>query len=354
MENKTEILEKIDARKLSPRELSEKRKIAIKLREKGVPNKEVAEIVGISAQTISTYYTQYKKEGNNVFKVKNAGRPKESGKILSDEQESKIIKMLIDTTPEQLKFKFALWTREAVQTLIKHELDIDMPISTVGDYLSKWQFTSKKPIKRAYERKDVATKKWLEEEYPRIQKESKKENADIWWCDETSCQSMPNNLKGYAPVGTHNKPVLNHTSKRFKLNMISAITNTGKCMFSVSDESIKIDSFIDFLEKVIRSNNGKKVYMIVDNLKAHHAKFVQTWIEEHYNDIKLFYLPAYSPDLNPDEYLNQDYKQSANRNNIPKDKEELRINTKNYMQSLQKNPQKVANFFKHPKVKYAS
>ena len=152
-------MEKIDARKLSPRELSEKRRIAIELREKGIANKEVAEIVGISAQTISTYYSQYKKDGSNIFKVKNAGRPKNVGKKLSDEQEAFIIKKLIDTTPQQLKFKFALWTREAVQTLIKYEIDVYMPISTVGYYLAKWKFTSKKPINRAYERKDVNTQK---------------------------------------------------------------------------------------------------------------------------------------------------------------------------------------------------
>ena len=143
-------MEKIDARKLSPRELSEKRRIAIKLREKGIANKEVAEIVGISAQTISTYYSQYKKDGSNIFKVKNAGRPKNVGKKLSDEQEAFIIKKLIDTTPQQLKFKFALWTREAVQTLIKYEIDVYMPISTVGYYLAKWKFTSKKPIRLKY------------------------------------------------------------------------------------------------------------------------------------------------------------------------------------------------------------
>ena len=209
-------MEKIDARKLSPRELSEKRKIAIKLREKGVPNKEVAEIVGISAQTISTYYTQYKNSGANVFKVKSAGRPKKSGKRLSDEQESKIIRMLIDTNPQQLQFKFALWTREAVRQLIFRELEIDMPISTVGDYLAKWQFTSKKPIKRAYERKDVNTQKWLNEEYPQIKKEAKSENADIWWADETACVSLPSNLKGYAPIGSKNKPILNHPAQKFK------------------------------------------------------------------------------------------------------------------------------------------
>jgi transposase len=258
-EIKTEKTEtKIDARKLTPRELSEKRRIVIKLRQKGLSNKEVAEIVGISKQTTSTYYTRYKKEGEKIFTVKSAGCPKGTNKALTKEQETNIQKKLIDTTPEQLKFKFALWTREAVQALIKHELNIDMPISTVGDYLKKWQFTSKKPIKRAYERKDVATKEWLEKAYPAIKKEAKKESADIWWCDETSCQSLPNNLKGYAPIGTHNKPVLHHTSKRFKLNMISAITHTGKCMFSISDESIKIDSFIDFLSKVIRSQRVER------------------------------------------------------------------------------------------------
>ena len=275
MEKINENKEKIDARKLSPRELSEKRKIAIRLREKGISNKEVSEIVGISEQTISTYYSLYKKEGKKIFKVKNPGRPKNSGKKLTNEQERSIIRKLIDTTPEQLKFKFALWTREAVKELIKKMYDIDMPISTVGYYLKKWQFSSKKPIKRAYERKDEQTKKWLNEEYPKIKKQAKKENANIWWCDETSCQSLPTNLKGYAPIGAKIKPVIKHPVKKFKINMISAITNTGKSMFALYDDSINVDRFIEFLQKVIDSSN-KKVYLIVDNLRVHHAKIVIT------------------------------------------------------------------------------
>ncbi len=91
---------------------------------------------------------------------------------------------MIDKTPKQLKFKFALWTREAVKQLIKQELKKELPISTVGHYLKQWQFTSKKPIKRAYERKDEKTQKWLKEEYPKIKRQAKEENADIWWADE--------------------------------------------------------------------------------------------------------------------------------------------------------------------------
>ena len=349
MENK-----KIDGRKLDKKTLQYLRNRAIKLREDGISNNDTAKVLGVNKETTSKWYSAYKRDGVKAIKVKKTGRPKNVGKKLSDEQEAIIIKKLIDTTPKQLKFKFALWTREAVQTLIKHVLDVDMPISTVGYYLSKWQFTSKKPIKRAYERKDTATKQWLENEYPKIKQEAKKDNADIWWADETACQNLANNLKGYAPIGTHNKPVLEHSAKRFKINMISAITNTGKSMFALYDESIKIDSFIEFCEKVIESNNGKKVFLIVDNLRVHHAKLVKAWEEEHKDQIKLFYLPAYSPDYNPDEYLNQDYKQSANKYEIPTTQKQLRTNTEKYMVSLQSNPKKVANFFKHPKVQYAS
>ena len=345
--------EKIDGRKLDKKTLQYLRNRAIKLREDGMSNNETAKILGVNKETTSKWYSAYKRDGDKALKVKKTGRPKNVGKKLSDEQEAKIIRMLIDTTPEQLKFKFALWTREAVQTLIKHETDIDMPISTVGYYLAKWKFTSKKPIKRAYERKDNATKAWLEEIYPKIKKEAKKDNADIWWADETACQNLANNLKGYAPIGTHNKPVLEHTAKKFKINMISAITNTSKSMFSLYDESIKIDSFIEFCKKVIDSNSGKKVFLIVDNLRVHHAKIVKAWEEENKDKIKLFYLAAYSPDYNPDEYLNQDYKQSANKYELPTSQKQLRTNTEKYMLSLQKNSQKVANFFKHPKVQYA-
>lgn len=348
MENK-----KIDGRKLDKKTLQYLRYRAIKLREDGISNNDIAKILGVNKETTSKWYSAYKRDGAKAIKVKKTGRPKNVGKKLSDEQEAKIIKKLIDTTPTQLKFKFALWTREAVQSLIKHVLDVDMPISTVGYYLARWQFTSKKPIKRAYERKDSATKTWLEEEYPKIQKEAKKDNADIWWADETACQNLANNLKGYSPIGTHNKPILEHSAKKFKINMISAITNTGKSMFSLYDESIKIDSFIEFCQKVIDSSD-KKVYLIVDNLRVHHAKLVKAWEEENSKYIQLFYLPAYSPDYNPDEYLNQDYKQSANKHQIPTTQKELRKNTEKYMFSLQNNPQKVANFFKHPKVQYAS
>jgi len=321
--------------------------------EKNISIKEIAEIVGVHSSTIYTWKNRYIREGSKAVKIAKRGREKGANKTLTNEQEEKIIRKLIDTNPQQLQFKFALWTREAVRTLIKDMYQIDMPISTVGRYLKKWQFTSKKPIKRAYERKDEKTIQWLKKDYPRIKRMAKKDNADIWWGDETACVSLPTNLKGYAPIGAKKKPILTHPAKKFKINMISAITNTGKTMFSLYDESINVDRFIEFLQKVIDSSD-KKVYMIVDNLRVHHAKLVKDWVEENNEKIALFYLPAYSPDYNPDEYLNQDYKRNANKNNIPKTKTQLKKNTLNYMNDIVNNQEKVANFFKHNKIRYAA
>jgi len=159
---------KIDARKISTEAQQEKRNTSIKLRKKGMSCKEVAEIVEVNHTTVSRWYAKYKRDGNNSIKVGQRGRKVGANKSLSIYQEQQIIRQLIDKNPRQLQFKFALWTREAVKHLIKYELDIDMPISRVGHYLKKWQFTSKKPIKRAYERKDEKTQKWLNEEYPKI------------------------------------------------------------------------------------------------------------------------------------------------------------------------------------------
>ena len=342
-----------DARKLTTEQQQEKRDIAIKLWKKDMAIKEISEIIGVHSSTIYAWKNRYIRDGKKSIKISKRGREKGANKTLTELQEGKIIRKLINSSPQQLQFKFALWTREAVKHLIKNEFEIDMPISTVGRYLKRWQFTSKKPIKRAYERKDEKTIQWLKKDYPRIRRMAKKDNADIWWGDETACVSLPTNLKGYAPIGSKKKPILTHPAKKFKINMISAITNTGKTMFSLYDESVNVDRFIDFLQKVIDSSD-KKVYMIVDNLRVHHAKIVKAWIEENKDDIALFYLLAYSPDYNPDEYLNQDYKRNANKNNIPKTKKELEKNTIVYMNSIVKNEEKVANFFKHNKIRYAA
>ena len=146
---------------------------------------------------------------------------------------------------------------------------------------------------------------------------------------------------------------MEHTTKRFKINMISSITNRGKLRFMVYEQNMDASVFITFLERLIESSQ-KKVFLILDNLRIHHAKLVKAWVEEHKEKITLFCLPAYSPDLNPDEYLNNDFKRNVNTKNIPINKKELALNTEDFMNMLSQDSKRVANYFKHEKIKYAS
>ena len=344
-------MERRDARKLSMEAQQELRFQVVRMRKEGISNRETARLVGLSEATTSIIWSKYRKEGKKGILLKKRGRKEGEKKRLSSREEAHIIRRLLDTTPEQLKFKFALWTREAVRQLILHDLGIDLPISTVGHYLKQWEFTSQVPIKRAYERNDAKVQQWLKEEYPNIEERAKKENAEIQWADETACVSLPSRITGYAPKGK--TPVMEHPAKRFKINMISSITNRGKLRFMLYDQNLDADLFITFLERLIRSND-RKVFLILDNLRIHHAKVVKAWVEEHCDAIELFYLPAYSPDLNPDEYLNNDLKRNVNKEHIPSNKEELRANTETFMAMLENTPERIANYFKHPKVTYAA
>lgn len=319
------------------------------MRNAGKRYAEISEILGVHRVTVNNWYNSYKKRGS--IEIKPRGRSKGSGSRLTEEQQTDIQRILIDKNPEQLKFKFALWTRAAVKEMIKKLYGIKMPIRTVGDYLQRWGFTPKKPIKRAYEQAPEKIKKWLDEEYPKIAKRAKKENAEIHWGDETGIQNTANVARGYSPIGT--KPEVRINVRREKLSMISAITNNGKVRFMLYEKSMNPKLLIEFMKRLVKSTD-KKVFLILDNLRTHHSKKVKSWLEEHKKEIAVFFLPPYSPELNPDEYLNNHLKNSVHSGKLARSKKELKIKTRSCMRTLSKNPHVVINFFKHKKIKYAA
>ncbi len=135
--------------------------------------------------------------------------------------------------------------------------------------------------------------------------------------------------------------------------MISSITNQGKVEFMIYSRTLNSDMFIKFLSQLIK-NKDKKIFLIVDNLKVHHSKIVSKWVEENKKAIELFFLPSYTPEKNPDEYLNCDLKLSLAKNPSPKTKKALETNLKSHMDMLVKNEKRVKSYFNHPEVKYAA
>jgi hypothetical protein len=269
---------------------------------------------------------------------------------LTPEQEKEIQKKITEKTPDQLKMNFALWTRRAVCELIKHDYGLSMPVRTCGEYLKRWGFTPQKPAKRAYEQNPQAVAKWMQETYPHIAQEAKNQNAEIHWGDETGVRSDCQHGRGYAPKGQ--TPILRKKAKRFSTNMISSVTNQGKVRWMIYRETLTSQVFIRFLQRLIKDSK-KKVFLIVDNLRVHHSAPVKEWVEVNKERIALFYLPSYSPERNPDEYLNGDLKSELGCKAPAMDQNHLEKNLIGSMRRLSKSPQRVASYFNHPAVAYA-
>jgi len=344
-------MQKIDARKLSSKELELLRRQAIRLWVKGKTYVEIAEVVGVHRNRISEWCRAYGEKGATALKVNKTGRPKGDGRSLTPEQEAVIKKKICDHTPDQLKLAFALWTRRAVQQLIKELFILDMPIRTIGDYLKRWGFTPQKPLKMAYEQRPAEVEKWLKEEYPAIKERAKAEDAEIHWGDETGLRSDCQHGRSYAPKGK--TPVVRLNAKRTSLNMISAITNQGKVRFMIYEDTMTAKVLITFLKQLIKGASCK-IFLILDNLRVHHAKVVDKWLKENKDKIEVFFLPAYSPELNPDEYLNCDLKAGVHSGAPARNQKGLKRKVVSHMRKLQKRPARVASYFRHPKIRYAA
>lgn len=338
-----------DARKLSNDSLFERRKQSVRLYKKLKSIKEVSQLVGSTEKTVGKWIRQWKLEGVKSLRPKVPGRKKESGMHLTMDEQELIRSMIVDKCPDQLKMDFALWTRKAVQQLIQIEFNFDMPIRTVGEYLKRWGFTVQKPIKRAYEKNDKQVKQWLTKDYPKIQTRAVLEGAEIHWGDETGCRSTDVNGRGYSLKGE--TPVLIQSAKRESTNMISTVTNQGKLRFMFYDRNMNAAVLISFLRRLIK-NAKQKIFLILDNLRVHHSKLVKEWVVRNNNAIELFYLPSYSPELNPDEYLNCDLKSSLNRGVIKKGK--FKCKAQSCMRSIQKQPKRIQKYFKAKTIAYAA
>lgn len=340
-----------DARKLNQQTQYELRKQVVRLREKGLDNKAISEIVGLSPCHISTIWKKYERGGLAAIKPGQRGRRQGAQRELTAEQEVGIQKLLVDKTPDQLKLSFALWTRDAIRLAIKQLYGKDLPLRTISDYLKRWGFTPQRPTKRAYEQNPTLVAQWHASVYPEIQARAKQEKAEIHWGDETGIQNDAYHARGFAPKGK--TPVVRINATKSRINMISSITNRGKVRFMLYRETMTAKVLIRFMSRLIKDAD-RKVFLILDNLRVHHSKVVKAWLEENKEQIEVFYLPSYSPELNPDEYLNGDLKQKI-RSGLPaRSEKELEKKTRSFMCTLQNRPKHVQSYFRHPKIAYAA
>ena len=318
----------------------------------GKTQNEVVDIFGVSLRAVNSWWKVYREHGMPGLRMKSR-RPKsaDEGGKLKGWQCASIVRTIVKKTPDQLNFGFMLWTRDAVAELIKDRFQVRLSKWTVGRLLIQWGMSPQKPVKKAYQQQPEVVKNWLDKEYPRIARKAAREKAEILWGDEMGVRSDDQIGRTYGKIGQ--TPVVKVSGQRFSCQMISTVSNIGNLRFMIFEGKFNADVCITFLKRLIKDAR-RKVFLILDGHPVHKSKKVKSWILAHASKISLYVLPAYSPELNPDELLNQDVKTNAVRKKRAANKNELKKNLVGYLRGRQKRPDLVRRYFEAKHVRYAA
>ena len=340
-------MEKLDGRKLDHKTREAIRKRAVQRILAGESPEVVIKALGYHRSAVYQWLKAYNEGGIEALTFKKIPGAKSK---LSETQKKKIFDIVTMKSPDQLKFPFALWTLAMVRQLIIDQFQVVLSEVSVGRLLKDLGLTPQKPLHRAWQQDPDRVEKWLSEEYPAIQKEAKKAGATIYFSDEASVRSDYHSGTTWGIKGQ--TPVVRSTGSRFSVNMISAVSAKGSMRFMTIKGRMTTDRFIEFLQRLIK-NQEKPVFLIVDGHPVHRAKRVRTFVEAQEGKLKLFFLPPYSPQLNPDEQVWSHLKHHRLGKMVIKTKDELETKVKSALRSIQKTTSLVMSFFRHKDCRYA-
>ena len=338
-------------RKLPAAAQEERRRQVIGLRQRGLAYRAIAGQTGLSRTGVIDICRRFAAEGTKGLVSKPRGRRPDEQRLLDAAQEAEVRGLVCRHTPDELGLPLALWSRAAVGLLIARLHGVSLAVRTVGKYLARWGFTPQKPIRRAYEQDPAAVRRWRRREYPAIVTRARQARGVIFWGDETGLRSDDVRGRGFAPRGR--TPLVRVCHKRARLSLVSAVANKGELRWMVADGAVNAPTFIRFLQRLVRDAR-RKVFLILDRLKAHRARLTREWLAEHRSAIEVFYLPPHSPELNPDEGVNADLKQAVPRKAPARSRQQLRRATISHMRSLSKRPRRIRAILQHQQFRYAA
>lgn len=338
-----------DARSLDHGTLEAMRERAVRSVQNGESPEVVARVIGVNRSTMYGWLAQYRRGGWRALKAKPLfGRP--------PKLDSKKLKWIYDTVtqknPLQLKFAFALWTREMIAKLIKDRFNISLSSVSVGRLLAQLGITCQKPLHRALEHDESLVQQWLKQEYPKIRALAQREKADIFFGDASHMRSDHHAGRTWGKKGE--TPVVLSTGARYSMSLISAITSRGHMRFMIKQKGgVNSDVFIEFLKRLMVGSKNK-IFLIVDNGPAHVSKQTKAFVAKLGGRLRLFYLPPYSPDRNPDELVWKHLKADTVGRTTITSFNDFKNKVKSSMISLQRSPEKIRSFFQKPSLKYAA
>jgi transposase len=314
---------------------------------KGARAEDVAAGLGYDRSTVFSWVKRYKEGGLAALDTKlRSGRPLK----LTLTQRVKLRRLIVDADPRQLRFPFALWTREMVAELIDREFGIVMSVSAVGRMLRRAGLSPQRPLWRAYQADPDAVEAWKAERFPAIRAEAAKVGAVVLFQDEASLRSDFHSGTTWGVRGE--TPVVNTTGARFRVNMISAVSAQGALKFVLTDGNVDSDVFIDFCQRLAHDYGDRPVFMVVDGHSSHKSKKTKEWVASTKGRFQLFYLPGYSPQLNPDEWVWNNVKSARVGRAGIDSHDDLKSKAVGALRRLAEMPEIVRGFFRDPDLRY--
>lgn len=340
-------MEKLDGRKITPKAMEQIRIRAVKRVHEGESPERIITTLGFSRACIYNWLARYRSGGWHALRSgKHTGRPKK----LSGTQIAWIYKTICDKDPLQLKFSFALWTRSMIVCLIRKQFGLKLSVSSVGRLLHQLGFSCQKPLYRAYQQNSEAVEHWKKIVFPQIKKRAKKRGATIYFEDESGIRSDFHAGTTWAPSGR--TPVVKVTGARFSLNMVATISTRGQLRFMVNQGTVNADVLCDFLKRLMH-NAQQPIFLIWDGHPTHKSKKVRECVESFDGKLEIYFLPSYSPELNPTEQVWRSVKNHGVGRKSVFGPDQLKSAVIGRLRRLQKIPKIILSFFKHPDCNYA-
>jgi transposase len=339
-----------DGRSLAHNTLEEMRILAVQRMAEGAHPNDVAASFGMHRSWAYKVRAQARGRGRGVRALrsrKGTGRPRK----LTRAQEQQVLRWINGKNPMQHGFDFGLWTRNLVRELVQREFDVTLSLASIGTMLARLNLTPQKPLQRAYQRNPEAIERWQHDTYPAIARQARKENADIFFWDESGFRADSVHGRTWAPCGE--TPVVERPGERQSMSAASAVNSKGAFWFATYEGGLSGELFVTLLRKLM-SNRRKAVHLVVDGLPAHKKAIVKEYVASTRGKLTLHFLPGYAPDLNPDELVWSHVKRTGVARRPLTKGEKLGPRIHEQLAQIGRSPKLVRSFFKHPSVAYIS
>lgn len=337
-----------DARRLTHQQLTDLRQRGVSAVQAGESPEVVARALGIHRSTMYGWLARYRDGGWGQLNARKRGgrRPKLDARALAW-----LYKAITRGDPRQYKFTFALWTSAMVKVLIRRHLGISLSRASVCRLLGQLGLSAQRPLWRAYQQDREVVERWLKEEFPRIRAQARKQRAEIWFGDEAGVRSDAHAGTTWAVRGR--TPIVSSTGARFGLNLISAVSRQGGFRFMGVPGRVNAKVFVSFLSRLLVGARHP-IFLIVDGHPTHKAKATQRFVASTAGRLRLFFLPPYSPELNPDEHVWNDLKNNAIGRTAITGPDQMKREVLSHMRRLQRLPMRIRSFFRAPTTAYAA